>query len=593
MMQANWTYIVIGLCILLAAVLVWQEVRRTSKKWLVLRIMAVLAASVMLACIALPVAYHQVDAANEAEKVILLTDGFSADSLNNAVNRMLFTLDKDVKKGYPKAILLSGIDELADTLKAQTLHVYGRGLSDAELEQFTNTPLVFHPSVQPGGVAHISWNPKLKTGSDLRVQGSYNNPSAQPVQLLLKGLNTILDTVTIKPHSQSNFELTATPKITGRVVYSLQSVINGDTLTEGSIPLQVEAVMPLKVLMLSASPDFETKFLKNWLGQNGYGVAARSAISKDKYSSEFINIPQVSLERLSASSLNKFDVVIGGLSAFGALSSADAAALKQEVENNGLGIIARADSAGKTLWLQKDFPLEKPVGKETVSPLIVNGKKSASAQLNTGNQFIRYQNGTQPLVATPQNHILAGSTIAGWGKLVFTTLDNTYSWTLGGNQRDYSALWSALISSAARQDTSLQNTITALAIPVVGEPVQIQLVNNKAPSVLVNGEAVAAAQNMAVPFERNATYWPGAQGWQSVQQNNTTAWFYAYHNGEWEGVKAATNIAATTNYAEAHTPGGIVTKQIQQKLRIEVPKIYFYILLLAACTFLWVEKKLS
>jgi hypothetical protein len=45
--------------------------------------------------------------------------------------------------------------------------------------------------------------------------------------------------------------------------------------------------------MLSASPDFESKFLKNWLSENGYAVALRSAISKDKFNSEYINIKPV------------------------------------------------------------------------------------------------------------------------------------------------------------------------------------------------------------------------------------------------------------------------------------------------------------
>lgn len=592
-MQANWTYIVIGLCILLVVFLVWQEVSRASKKWLILRIIAVLAAAAMLACIALPLSYSKDAAANESEGLVLLTPGFSADSLKSIANQQVFAIDKDVKKAYPKAKLLSGPDEIVDTLKTGPIHIYGNGLSEFELSGLGKTAAVFHQSPLPAGVISIYWNQKLKTGEEFSIQGNYNNTSAQKIKLLLKGLNTILDTVTIKPNGQFDFELESLPKNAGRIVYNLQSVTNGDTINLGSIPVQIDVVKPLRVLMLSASPDFETKFLKNWLSENGYVIAARSTISTGKFNSEYINLPQFPLERLSAPALNKFDVVIGDLSVLNSLSPAESVALKQEVENRGLGIIVRADSVGKTSWLQKVFPVERSTGKEATSRLIINGKKSASAQLNTGNTFIRYQNGTQPLVLTNQNRILANSGIAGAGKMVFTTLNNTYSWVLAGNRQDYPALWSALIGKAARRDTTLQNTVYTPGFPIIGQPVQLQVANGSQSALLINGEAVAAEQNSAMPFERRADYWPARSGWQSLVQNGKTEWWYAHDKTDWEGVQAAAKIAATATYARENQPGHIVTKQIHQKLRIEVPKIYFYILLLAACTFLWVEKKLS
>jgi hypothetical protein len=591
MMQAHWSTIVIVLCFLLAIYLLWQELSRANKKRLWLRISAVLVAAAMLACIILPISYQKNGEANQAEGFALLTPGFNPDSLKNTRNKKVFTIDDDVKKAYPKAALLSGLEEVVDTLKANPLHIYGSGLRGYQLTQLDSVAVVFNPAGTPSGVNHISWNSKLKVGEELRVQGSYNNQSAQKIKLLLNGLNTVVDTLTIKPNTKQGFELTTTPKTNGKAVYTLQAVADGDTTTLGSIPVQIDAVKPLRVLMLSASPDFETRFLKNWLSQQGYAVAARSAISKDKFSSEFINTPQFGLDRLSASTLNKFDVVMGDLSTLNNLSSAEGATLKREVENSGLGIIVQADSTGKTSWLQKDFPLEKPLLKEMISAIIIDGKHSTSAHLNNGTNYIRYQNGTQPMVTNPQNRTLVSSTIAGSGKVFFSTLGNTYSWVLGGNQQDYAALWSALISKAARKDSTRQNNLSISPLPVAGEPAELQIAG--ASAIIINGEQVAVRQNPAIPFERGANYWPEQSAWQSITQNGKTEWWYAYNKTEWEGVQAAGKMAATTKYAAENQPRHIVTKQIQQKLRIEVPKIYFYILMLAALTFLWIEKKLS
>ncbi|MDB5286412.1 MAG: hypothetical protein JWR05_1361 [Mucilaginibacter sp.] len=583
-MHANWTYIVIIICTLLAIGLLWQEVKRANKHWLAWRVTAIFIASAALACIALPLKYQtEVNKANE-HKVILLTAGFDADSLTNK-NAKVFTFDDAIKKNYPQAQLITP-DELN---KTDELHVYGYGLSDYELQQLGNRPLVFHPAKTSAGVSSISYNGKLKAGETLHIQGSYNNSSTQKVKLVLKGLNTGADSVTIQPNSQATFELATVPKTSSRIVYTL--LANNDI--QGSLPVQVNPVKPIRVLMLSASPDFESKFLKNWLSANGYSVATRSAISKDKFNTEFINIAQFPLDRLSPSTLNKFDVVIGDLSVLNALSGAESAALKQEVADNGLGIIVKADSTGKSSWLKRGFPVDGQSGKEPApSALIINGAKS-SAKLSSGSAYINYRNGTQPLVTNTQNHILANSTISGSGKIVFTTLSNTFSWMLAGDKADYAALWSVLISKAARKSADVANEVSVSAIPFVKEPVSLQLTNNKQAPVNINGENTAWAQNPNVPFEFSALYWPLTEGWQSVSQNNAVSWWYIHPKTEWTMIQASAKTAVTKKYENAYTKPVIVTKQIQGLVRIDTPKIYFYILLLAACTLLWIETKFS
>jgi hypothetical protein len=582
-MQANWTYIVIIICILLAAGLVWQEVKRANKHWLVWRITAVVIACATLACIALPLTYQtEVNKADE-HKVVLLTAGFDADSIIKSAKT--FTFDDAVKNTYPQAQLITS-DELN---KIDQLHVYGYGLSDYELQQLGNRPLIFHPAKISAGVSSISYNSKLKAGETLHIQGSYNNPSAQKVKLVLKGLNTGADSVTIQPNAQTTFELITVPKTIGRLVYTLLA----DNVIQGSLPVQVNPVKPLRVLMLSASPDFESKFLKNWLSGNGYSVAARSAISKDKFNTEFINIAQFSLDRLSPATLNKFDVVIGDLSVLNTLSGAESAALKQEVSDNGLGIIVKADSTGKSSWLQQGFPVDRQSGKEpTPSALIINGTKS-SAKLSSGSAYINYQNGTQPLVTNAQNHILVNSTISGSGKIVFTTLGNTFSWMLAGDKADYAALWSALISKAARKSSDVANEVSVSAIPLMNKPVSLQLTNNRQLPININSENVASLQNLNVPFEWSALYWPSTDGWQSVSENKYVSWWYSYPKTDWTLIQALAKIAATEKYGNEYVKHVIVTKQIHGLVRIDTPKIYFYILLLAACTFLWVETKIS
>jgi hypothetical protein len=589
-MIANWNYIVIIICILLALISAWQEYRRRSKGFLLWRILAVVIAAASLACIALPLTYSS-DRKGASEQVTaLLTTGFNTDSLKDAGNAKVFTLDKEVKQSYPKATLISALDEIDS---ARLLHIYGDGLKQYELQQLNNASLVFHPSTAVAGVSSISWNDHLKAGEELLVQGTYNNLSAKKIKLVLKGLNTELASAMIDPKAQAAFDLSITPKAAGKLVYTLVSVNGDDTTDQGSIPVQIQPVKPLKVLMLAASPDFETRFLKNWLSENGYAVALRSAISKDKFNSEYINIDQFNLNNVSATALSKFDLVIGDLSVLNTLNNSESAALKQEVGDKGIGVLIRADSTGKTSWLQHDFPVDRPAGKEPVgAAILINGKKSRSNQLNTGLPHIIYRDGTQPLVKQGER-ILTSSAISGSGKLVFTTLNNTFSWTLAGNKEDYAALWSSLINKAARKNSEDRNTVKLSTLPFVKEPVKVKITQDNPSVVTMNGESMPVSQSLNVPYEWEALYWPSSAGWQQLKQDGNTVWWYTYKNGEWQSLQAAEKHSLTAKYAKKHPAGGIVTKQIQQKVRIAVPKIYFYILLLAACTFLWVETKFS
>ena len=580
-MQAHWTYIVIALCIVLAFGFTWQEYRRANKRYLWLRILAVIIALASLACVALPISYNGEISRSAEHNVTLLTDGFDADSIN-AADTSIVTTDVAIKKRYPKARFINGLDELN---KTGELHVYGYGLRADELAQLDSMAFVFHPTKTPAGISHVSWNDHLKAGELLQVQGIYNNASAQKVKLVLTGLNTGLDSVMLPANTQTAFNLITVPKTTGKMVFSLSA----DNTTQGSIPVQISPVKPLKVLMLSASPDFESKFLKNWLTENGYTVALRSAISKGKFNSEYINVAQFNLDKLSAQTFDKFDVLIGDLSVLNGLSPAEGGALKQAIADSGLGLIIRADSTGKTSWLQKQFPVDKAAGKEPAAATVIINGKSSIGKFGYGLAHIVYKNGTQPLVKTMQAKVLASSTISGSGRVVFTTLNNTFSWMLSGNKADYTALWSALITNASRKDGTVQDDIEFLSTPYAGEPVQLQFTQGKASPTAINNKIIASAQNPNVPFEYFVQYWPAVSGWQNIRGKS----WYVFANSDWRSAQATNKLSVTKKYAKSHEISDIVTKQIQQKVRIDVPKIYFYILLLAACTFLWVETKFS
>jgi hypothetical protein len=586
----SWTVLVLIICCLVAVFAVWKEYNRPAKKHLIWRILAALIIVISFAFIAIPVYYSKNITVEDDQGAVLLTDGFVPDSLVGFTNNKLFTADKAIAKKYPKAKLIR-LDELKiDSPAITRLHILGYGLNKNELKQLDTLPAIFHSSVLSEGITAINWNQKLNSGETFKVQGRYKNDRSQSVKLILKGLSTQLDTATIRAKSDKDFELDAVPKNEGRAVYHLQAISGNDTLANESLPIEVEPIKPLKILILSASPDFETRFLKNWLSENGFSVAVRSAISKDKFSTEYVNMQPLNMDRLSESLLDKFDLIIGDLSVL----KPESALLKQAVTQKGLGLIIRADTISKTSsWLQNDFPVEKLEIKDVPVPLMIGGKKNKTTALKIDPIFIKYQAGTQPLVSDAQNRVLANASLAGAGRLLFTTVNNTYNWILAGDRNDYAAFWSLLLSNAACKVPVTEEWTVTPHLPSLNEPVQLQLETSLPPSqIIAENTIIAPSQKPDIPFEWKNNYWPSIADWHSVsQKSGTPARWYVYGKDDWKVVKASEKIAATRFYAKASAVNASVTKAIHKKVQIEVPKIYFYLLLLVACTYLWVERK--
>ena len=143
-----------------------------------------------------------------------------------------------------------------------------------------------------------------------------------------------------------------------------------------------------------------------------------------------------------------------------------------------------------------------------------------------------------------------------------------------------------VIRSAAHTEDELQ------FIPTFA-PATLQLETAQQPGqLIVDNESTSPVQNEMLPFQWQSTFWADKTGWLSIHHTGgPAAWLYFYNPADWATIKAVRTIAATKKYA-LDTKTSDVTKQIQHKVKILMPKVYFYMLLLLCCTFLWVEGKL-
>lgn len=589
-----WNLVVISLCLLLLMLLLWKEKERPIKIWLAGRMIASALGVISLACLALPINIHRQRSINAGE-AIFLTEEYHDDSVIKFTSAGInvFTTTKSIKAF--NATYIPDVSSLAEKYKA--IHVFGNGLSESDVELLNNSPVIFHPAVVENSITSIGWSQQIISGEPLLVQGSFHNTSSSAKKIVLSGFDTNLDSTTIPAKQIAFFQLTTAPNHLDKAVYYIHVLSGKDTVENEPVPVLVKAPQPLSILLLAASPDFENKFIKNWLAQNEYKFAVRTTISQSKTDKQFVNISPLPLDRITTSLLDKFDLVIADGSELAKLPGRDIATLKNHVEGKGIGLIVKSDVVTKSSsFYANSFPLiETRDSIQHSIKLNLGDTSHSTSQLKIEQPlYIRYVSGTQPLVRDQHLRIVANSKMAGKGKVILTTIPNTFTWQLSGNNKDYSSYWSWLIHKAAKKIPLQEVWSVTPSVPQINEAVQVQLQTSIAgiPQAQSGEDFMHLEQHIYLPYQWNGMYWSASSGWQPfIANNGNFYWWYVYGKSDWKGIKALEKINATKKYAAAHPYKSGEEATFTTDSITEVPKIYFFLLFIICAGFLWFEKK--
>lgn len=595
-----WNIGVIVLSVLLLVFLFWKEIGRKNKIRLSWRLLASFLAVVSLVCLAIPPFYPGKKSIVADKEILLLTDGFSKDSLNKYRNpspqKPFYTADATVFQTLksPQVHFVADLASWRNTIPVNAaLHILGFGLEEDELQSLNKLPLRFDASELPSGISKINWTHRLNAGENFRVQGNFLNQTDSKIKLVLKGLNTGLDSIEIGAKRSMPFSFVSIPKQSARAVFHLLALLGKDTIENEALPLLIEPQKTLKVLMLSASPDFEGRFLKNWLSENSYAVASRSTISKNKTTTSFGNMNKMPLEKITPSLLENFDVLITDATGFSSLSKPEAAAILAQTSAKGMGLIIRADSSANASFIKEKFAIYPFGNPQKQLNLKLNNEAGLRLTIQTDHpSFIRNQLGTQVLVQDEAAHLVVSSKLYGSGKLLLSTLNNTFTWQLLGKQKEYASFWSMLLSKAAKKISRKEN----LAYPFFAgknsmTPLFLETAD-KTTALKVNGKAVYLSQNPAIPFLQEGTFWPDQTGWLPVSTGGNSAnRVYIFNQTDWKALKAAEKIKQTQRYSRQFNIKQQNIQHQQKEQQVFVPPFCFYLLFLLSCSFLWTETK--
>jgi len=565
--------IVITAGISTAIVLCLMEIRRRKKTRLWWRLAASVSLSVSILALALPSWFSTSMEVTRVEHIIL-TDGYDTDSVAAFARR----------HGNPP---IEQADTMLDPADIDKADVFGNGFTQAELSAMPSVYFHFHPVQNAGGILHANWRHHLPLGERLHVQGEVSNNTSGNSMIMLAGAAGHLDSISIGPRTMVGFDLSVIPKQEGRQVYRLLLINHNGVTTTEPVPVTVDKPRSLKILMLSGMPGFESSFLHNWLTAQGDSVISNTLVSRNKYLRSAPTGKDTANEQLSAHLLQGLDMLIADGPALTALDKAARQSL-QDAVSHGLGLIVMADSSYPAFYFRGTIH-SSPDSVARLVHLHVPGRQDTFSLPVTGSALIAPGDLSQPLVLDTHGSNYVVLSLEDQGRILLSTLGNTYTWQLSGKKDSYSRFWSLLISDAARARPAPLSVEFSPGFPVTGMPVNLRIEHesDSIPAITANGALIYFSGQKRLPFEWTAPGWL-ARGWQQLAAGD----LFVYGSEDWKAVRARERVEQTQNYLSAQqaiAPAAGNTS-LQQ---VAIPRFYFVLIIFLCLAFLWIERKLD
>ena len=593
-------YGLLAFCLLLGFGLLGLAWRRPRRRQRTARLLASAAAVAALWLTAFPPLRHRPAARAEA---ILLTPGYSADTLRQLRRQLgagtpVWTYG-DVERpanARPLASLLT-LDEQRPALRR--LHILGHGLPAAELPLLNLLVVRLHPGAPFAGFSTAFWPAKLSLGETLRVEGEVAAPGRPAAAwVVLRAAGTGRDSMQL-PAGTGPFRLRYPPKTSGLATYELLLRRPDQPLLTEPVPVEITTPTLPAVLLLTAAPSFEFKFLKNYLAEAHYPVALRTSVSRGLVQTDFVNQPAQALDRLTPALLARYAVVVADAATLAALATTETQALQAAMRAGRLGLITLAEAAPlpRTAPARADFVVQPRPANAPGQPLTWpdapdEARASLPAQLQP-NAAVR------TLVTGPRQLLLAASRRVGLGFAVVSVVPETFRWGLQGHTAVYASFWNRLLMAAVPPAPTEATWHAGSRWPRPAQPLTLHLeaaFPTIPPTVapLAGGPAVRLAlrQDTRLPEWSTARFWPGTAGWHQVRGPGRISHnFYVYPSTAWPGPEWEQRQQAVAQLGtETQTSKAVGTTQ--DTVAEPWPAGWFFGLFLLAAGYLWLEEKL-
>ena len=560
--------------ILLFGFFVWKELsQRGERRFWVKLILAFLGLFAMGLLILKPAVPQIVSGKNS----IVLTEGYRQEQLDS-----LTKLYKRIPiESYQPGKLFSKINP------NDTLFILGHGLEPFDFWMVEQNKVDLLGAEPLSGWTAIQYEPVIELGDILSLQIEYTQGREGHWALLQDNGGNVLDSVAFTGEILQKIDFEVEPKANGRFEFALvEKDAQGEVVSQEPIPFQVQEPEPLQVLIINTFPTFETKYLKNFLAENGHSLVVRSQLTKGRYKFEYFNTEAVPVYQLTEKALQPFDLVIIDADSYLELNKNSREALDKNVKDEGLGLYVQPSGS---LFNQagRKFPLS--FERDGVQELRIEGTQQTLEKFP-------FRLKEEILVEPIQwdAAVVGASARQGIGKVGTIFLQDSYQLILDGKQDLYSALWSTIVDAMAKTKVVGTAWETEIPFPSVDQPFQFVLKTDRLePEVSSERGTVPLLQDLQIPTHWKGTTYPTTAGWNALAMAQDSLPAFHYYVFQKDSRKAEhQKWVQQLNRRQFGKMGTEAGTRDLVKRGAPINPIWFFVVFVLCMGWLWLEPKL-
>tara|TARA_R110000765_G_scaffold251459_2_gene352890 strand:+ start:4362 stop:6116 length:1755 start_codon:yes stop_codon:yes gene_type:complete len=509
---------------------------------------------------------------------ILLSEGFNVQQRDS-----LLSLNKGLKvlKYNPKKSIRNQLDSLT------TVYVLGEGIKPFDFSRFNNIAVEYFPAKIPLGITQLTYTKKISLGEKVEVIGSYNQPVNGSFLVFEDSRGNGLDSIQFVESSFTDFTLSGSPKASGNYVYQLSEKDSaGVVINSNPLPIEIKQKQPLRVLILNNFPTFETKYLKNFLSEEGHEVVVRSQLTKGKFKFEYFNTTSLPVYQFTDEILKQFDLVIVDADTYFSFGSTIKNRFEKNIRENGLGVFIQPSDFifnRSASWSYFRFNRDDIKEVQILNSTIALEKYPYEFD----EEFL-----VSPIIVGDGKTIAAYKQMA-LGRVATTTLLGSYQMLLNGSDQIYKSIWTNILDEIAKPKIVPVEWNANTKIPKVDEPFDFSLYTNLQEFAVIDEDSVRTPmlQKLMVSTHFTGTIYPKKTGWQhlSIDGDSTSQFsFFVYDSVDWKALSSTQNIVL--NQKKFKTD---VNKNKTVISNRPVSPLLFYILFLLGVGWLWLSPKVS
>lgn len=562
-------WVAVGIAFLLVLLFVWKEWKGSFDSRFITNSLVGVVGILALLCLYLRPAMST----EVSGKAVVLTDNYKGEQLDSIRAKEKSIQAIRYKPGLDFSRLLDSINEVI---------VLGNGLPSFDFWQLEEVSTTYIKGAVPKGVVKLKYEPRLLIGNELNVSGLYNEPVPGNRLVLEAGSGDGLDSIIFNDAKEQVFTLRSKLKARGKFVYQLtEKDSTGVVLSSNPLPLEILEKEQLRIFISNGFPSFETKYLKNFLAEEGHHLVVRSQITKGRYKFEYFNAERSPLYGFRESDIKDFDLVILDADTYLSLSISNKNVLTGLMKDIGVGLFVQPNERlfGSANSMS-GFEVERVVGQKNL--------KIKDAQVETHPyRFIGKSLNGIPV----ENHSYV--MVNGKGRISTTLLKNTFQLVLDGKIDDYLRIYTSIISATAKAKQTRGTFETKGSFFFENEPIPFVLrTSENKPSAMVNKEyTVPLIKNTVLEDVWQGKTYSSNQGWHTLRLEKDTTVVMPYFVMDtmyWKSLRGIKTMKDNSRFFRTNAG-----KRIKKTANSQVNGWWFFMIFLSCMGYLWLAPKLK